>query len=80
MYTEGLFTLTNEGITENCNIALDAYLSALKKETVITEEQYKVFMEYRIVVVEPKGLGTVWDKFWKRETLKITRFEIVKVI
>ena len=57
-------TVGTDRVSEHINQGLDVALEGMEKDGLITEEQRKEMIRYRIVVHEPGFWGTIWKKIF----------------
>lgn len=75
-----LLSYTTDTLSGVCNDAKQAYLKALKKEGLITEEAAIAMSEYCIVVANKGFFGRFWDKLWKDYGEGDELFHVVKLV
>lgn len=74
-----LFSYTAEQLTSMSNDVIDAYLSGLANNKVITTEQYGELMNYRIIVSNKWTFGQLWNRWFKKsEDEDLLTFTLVK--
>lgn len=73
-----IYTMDTNGVTENCNQALDIYLNALLNNGVISEEKFEEMMSFRIVLVEKRFFGRLLDRLFLKDDTPV--YKIVQIV
>ena len=74
-----IYNHTNEELATEINNAIEVYLQALVNKRVITKTVYNSLIPYKIILVNKKFLGRLWN--WiKNPKDDISYFRVVKII
>ncbi len=68
-----------EDLTETANQVKEIFLSKMLKEKIITQQQHDDMMCHSIVMCKKSMLGSIWNRFWKKDEKLINIF-VVKVL
>ena len=73
-----IYSLDNEGLTENVNRAIETFSKNLLKDDLIDEETFKILSNHRIIVGKKNLFGKMIDALKSKDTE--ARFFTVKII